>query len=97
MFLHMEQHLHWTMPGGLQVKGCSVHGSVMNVLVFLELRRPKRSFSLPWTQVRCLNRNDPGFLTASEQVSILSISHTEVLNSGHVYVDVHVLERYLFP
>lgn len=97
MLLHMEQHLHRTVSGGLQVKDCCVHGSVMNVLVFLEIWRPTRSFRTLWTQVSCLSRNDPGFLSISEQVSIHGISHREVSDSGHVCVDGHVLERYLSP
>ena len=50
MFLPVAQHLHRTMSGGLQVKDCCVHGSVMNVLVFLEIWRPARSFRIPWTR-----------------------------------------------
>lgn len=40
MFLHLERHLHWSMSGALQVKDCCVHGSVVNVLVLLEIWRP---------------------------------------------------------
>lgn len=84
MFLHVEQHLHQTMSGGLQAKDCCVHGSVMNALVFFEIQRPARSFRTPWTQVSCLSRNDPGFLSFSEQVSIHGISHTEVSDSARL-------------
>lgn len=95
MFPPMEQHPHQTMSGGLQVKDCCVHGSVMDVLVVLESWRPPGSFRPPWMQVNCLSRNDSGVLSISEQVNIHSISHMEVLGSGHAYVDGHILERFV--
>lgn len=96
-FLPLEQDLHWTMSGVLQVKDCCVHGLVVNALVFHEVWRPARSFRTPWTQVSFLSGNDPAFLSVSEHVTIHSISHMEVLDSGHVCVDGRVLERYLSP
>lgn len=42
-----------------------------------------------------VSRNDSGVLSISEQVNIHSISHMEVLGSGHAYVDGHVLERFV--
>lgn len=93
----MERHLYRTASGGLQVKDCSVHELVMDVLVFVEIWRPARSFRTPWTEVSCLSRNDPGFLSISEQVGIHDILHMEVSDSRHICVDGHVLERYLSP
>lgn len=89
MFLPMQQHLHQTVSGDLQVTDCCVHGSGMDVPVFLERWRPPGSSRPPWIHVSCLSRNGSGLLSISEQVNIHSISHMEVLGSGHVCVDGH--------
>lgn len=89
----MEQHLLQMVSGDLKIKDCCVHGSLMDVLVFLESWRPLGSFRLLWIHVKCLSRNDSGVLCISEQVNIHGMLHMEVLGSGHVCGDGHVLER----